>query len=86
MAILDDDSFDLLAGVIELTVDGYLSQSRRKLIDCFTWLLYRLPKLEYFVVHILLWREVRVELFLGGFIVISRVGVSKISWVSRPAW
>ena len=59
---------------MELTVDGYLSQSRGKLIDCFAWLLYRLPKLEYFIVHILLWREVRVELFLGGFIVISRIG------------
>ena len=59
---------------MELAVDGYLPQSRGKLIDCFAWLLYRLPKLEYSVVHILLWRKIRIELFLGGFIVVSRIG------------
>ena len=37
---LDVASFDLLAGVMELTVDGYLLQSRGKQIDCFAWLFY----------------------------------------------
>ena len=59
---------------MELTVDGYLPQSRGKLIDCFAWLLYRLPKLEYFVVHILPWRKICIKLFLGGFIVVSSIG------------
>ena len=67
--------FDFFVDVVKLTVRGYLSQSRGKLINTFTWLLHSLPELKYLIVNILLWRKIGIELFLGGLV--GRKGFQK---------